>query len=479
MKRAGGFLAAAAFPAGTAVAAEVPVSQVMTRLSTYMSDAAGHSLPDDVVEKTKHHILDTFAAMISGAGLPPARTALLFARAHMGEKVATVAASDIVCGAIEAALANGMLAHSDETDDSHAPSHSHPGCAVVPAALAAGEQFGIDGTRFLRAVALGYDVGPRVTITLGGLPYQMESHRSAHSIAENFGASAAAGCAAGLNAHQMRWLLDYASQQASGIAAWERDTEHVEKSLVFAGMPARNGVTAALLIQLGGSGVEDILSGPDNFLMAFAPKADPAKLVEQLGERFEVTRTSIKKWTVGSPIQAPLDALQNMLKKRPLDVDRIQKVTVRVATSEANTVNNREMPDICLQHMIAVMLIDKTASFQAAHDKPRMQDAGVLRLRAKVQLIPDEALERLYPKRETVVEVTLNDGTELTERVEAVRGTPENPMTRDEVVAKCRDLTTPLLGPEKSAKLIEKVLNIETVKDVREFRPLLQTSAKA
>jgi 2-methylcitrate dehydratase PrpD len=193
-------------------------------------------------------------------------------------------------------------------------------------------------------------------------------------------------------------------------------------------------------------------------------------------QRFEVTRTSIKKWTVGSPIQAPLDALQNMLKKRPLDVDRIQKVTVRVATSEANTVNNREMPDICLQHMIAVMLIDKTASFKAAHDKPRMRDAGVLRLRAKVQLIPDEALERLYPKRETVVEVTLNDGTELTERVEAVRGTPENPMTRDEVVAKCRDLTTPLLGPEKSAKLIEKVLNIETVKDVREFRPLLQTT---
>jgi 2-methylcitrate dehydratase PrpD len=168
-----------------------------------------------------------------------------------------------------------------------------------------------------------------------------------------------------------------------------------------------------------------------------------------------------------------------MLKKRPLDVDRIQKVTVRVATSEANTVNNREMPDICLQHMIAVMLIDKTASFKAAHDKPRMQDAGVLRLRAKVQLIPDEALERLYPKRETIVQVTLNEGTELTERVEAVRGTPENPMTRDEVVAKCRDLTTPLLGPEKSAKLIEKVLNIETVKDIREFRPLLQTSAKA
>jgi len=460
--------------AGRLIGATVPVSAVMTQLSTYMSEAAGRALPDEVVEKTKHHILDTFAAMISGADLQPGKVALQFARAHTGERVATVAASDVVCGAIEAAMTNGMLAHSDETDDSHAPSHSHPGCAVVPAALAAGEQFGIDGTRFLRAVALGYDIGPRVTMTLGGLPYQMETHRSAHSIAENFGASAAAGCAAGLDAHQMRWLLDYASQQAAGIAAWERDTEHVEKSLVFAGLPARNGVTAALLIQLGGSGVEDILSGPDNFLMAFAPKADPAKLVEKLGERYEVTETSIKKWTVGSPIQAPLDALQNMFKKRSFDAGQVQKVTVRVATSEANTVNNREMPDICLQHMVAVMLMDKTASFAAAHDKARMQDPAVLRLRAKVELIPDEALEKLYPKRETIVEVTLTDGTRLTEKVEAVRGTPDNPMTRDEVVAKARDLVTPKLGREKSGKLIEKVLGLENVKNVGEFRPLLQ-----
>jgi 2-methylcitrate dehydratase PrpD len=259
--------------------------------------------------------------------------------------------SDVLTGAIEAALVNGMLAHSDETDDSHAPSHSHPGCAVVPAALAAGEQFGIPGQHFLRAVTLGYDVGPRVTRTLGGLPYQMETHRSAHSIAEDFGAAAAAGCAAGLNAAQMRWVLDYAAQQAAGIAAWERDTEHIEKSLVFAGMPARNGVTAALLIQLGGTGVEDIFSGTDNFLLAFAPKANPEGLVEKLGERYEITLTNIKKWTVGSPIQAPLDALEILMKKHPLAPAQVARVTVRVATSEANTVNNRDMPDICLQHM--------------------------------------------------------------------------------------------------------------------------------
>jgi 2-methylcitrate dehydratase PrpD len=106
--------------------------------------------------------------------------------------------------------------------------------------------------------------------------------------------------------------------------------------------------------------------------------------------------------------------------KRPFEVDQVQRVVVRLAPTVAAVVDNRDIPDICLQHMIAVMLLDKTASFKAAHDKPRMQDATVLRQRAKVQLIPDEALARLLPVRIAIVELTLNDGTRLTERVEAV-----------------------------------------------------------
>ena len=473
LKTASAILAGTAFSARRLRAANPP-SAVILKLSNYMAEAAGRALPEEVIEKTKHHILDTLAAMVSGAELPPGKVALAMAKAHAGEKTATVVGSNLLCGPIEAAMVNGMLAHSDETDDSHAPSQSHPGCSIVPATLAASEQFGTGGTRMLRAVALGYDVGTRVTMTLGGLDYQMATHHSSHSIAGDFGSAAAAGCVAALNPQQMRWILDYAAQQAAGIAAWQRDTDHIEKSLVFAGCPARNGVTAAILIQLGGTGVDDIMSGADNFLLAFNPKSDPEGLIDKLGERYEVTRTNIKKWTVGSPIQAPLDALEALRKKHPFEADQVQKVVVRMGTNDANTVNNREMPDISLQHMVAVMLLDKTASFAAAHDKPRMQDAAILRQRAKVQLIADEALDKLHPARVSIVEVTLADGAKLTERVEAVRGTAENPMTREEVVSKARDLISPLLGAAKSASLIQKILALETVQDIRELRPLLQ-----
>jgi 2-methylcitrate dehydratase PrpD len=448
--------------------------KVMNALSDYMSAARTRALPDEVIEHAKYHLLDTIAAMISGSELPPGQAAQRYVREHSGNGTTTIVGASLTAPPIDAALANGVMAHADETDDSHNESRSHPGCAVVPAALAAGEVYGIDGNVLLRAVTLGYDVGPRVVLAMGGAAFSYESSLSTHSIAGTFGASAAAACAAGLDARQMRWALDYTAQQSSGIVAWRRDTDHIEKAFVFGGMPARNGVTAALLVKSGWNGVDDIFSGPDNFFAAYAPKAQPEKLIEKLGERYEITQTDIKKWSVGSPIQGPLDAIEAIREKKPFEADQVKKVTVRLAPSVATVVDNRDIPDICLQHLVAVMLIDKTVSFHAAHDKPRMQDAAVQKQRAKVNLVRDEELAKLLPLRETVVEIEFNDGKRLSERVSAVRGTPRNPMGRDEVIDKARDLITPVLGRESSTRLIETVFEIEKLTEIRSLRRLLQ-----
>lgn len=472
LQNAGWVAAAAALPRGLFAADSV--SPVMAKLSSYMSEAGGRDLPPEVVEKAKHHILDTFAAMISGSGLPPAQAAYRYARDFNGDKTCTIVASKMTTTPPEAAFINGMLAHSDETDDSNEFSQSHPGCSIVPATLAAGEKFGIDGARFLRAVTLGYDIGPRMTISFGSIEFRNNSHKSTHAIAGVFGSAAAAGCAANLSAEQMRWLLDYTAQQSSGIGAWTRDTEHIEKAFVFAGMTARNGVTSALVVHAGFDGLDDIFSGVDNYFLAYAPNAHQEELVSQLGERYEITRTNIKKWTVGSPIQAPLDCLYNIMKKHPINVADIKSVVVKEAGTEAKVVDNREMPDICMQHMVAVMLIDKTASFKAAHDRARMKDPEVLAVRAKVQLIPDAEMEKAEPERQATVEVTLNDGTVLSEHISAVRGTAENPMTREEVAQKARDLVEPVLGKANCTALIDKIFGLENVKDVRELRSVLQ-----
>src|SRR5688572_13491254 len=456
---------------GPKVAREEKIHPVMVTLSEYMSAAARRELPESIVTETKHHILDTIAAMVSGAELTPGLHALRFARAYGGEKIATVVGSDMLTGPIEAAMVNGVLANADETDDNYSTGGAHPGCAIVPAALAIGEKNGIDGTRFIRAVALGYDVGLRAfkLVAKGGVLSET------HNIVGTFGASAACGCAVALDTARMRTLLDYASQQAgAGIGAWRQDTEHVEKSFMFGGMGARNGVTAAMLVQAGWTGVNDVFSGPGNLFQSYAPKADPTMLVHKLGEEYEVTKTIIKKWSTGGPIQSPLDAVSLIRERRPFEPDDVERIDIRVSTSAADKIDDSVMPNLSMQQMVAVLLIDKALSFKAAHDEERMRDPAVLRQKAKIKVVADESLERLLPRRVAIVEITFSDGTTITERNDAVRGSPENPMTSEEVIAKARDLMVPVLGNEKSGNLIDKLFVLEDVRDIRELRPLLQ-----
>jgi len=347
LQRAAWFTAAAAFPYAAKISAE-DVSPVMTALSNYMSEARNRELPDKALQETKHHILDTIAAMVSGSELPPGRLAVQFARSYGGEKIATVVASNVVCGPIEAAVANGVLAHSDETDDDFTGGGAHPGSAVVPASLALGEQFDASGMHYVRAVALGYDVGMRAFKALG--PKMVL--RDTHNLVGTFGAAAAGGCLASLAPQQMRWVMDYAGQQAgAGVGAWRRDTEHIEKGFVFAGMSARNGVMAAMLVQAGWTGVADILSGAENFMQAYSTQPDLPAWTDKLGERYEVTQTTIKRWTTGGPIQSPLDAMQLILKEHPFEPDQVKQVVVRTSTSAAFTVSSASIIDCVRSRM--------------------------------------------------------------------------------------------------------------------------------
>ena len=455
------------------------VSPLMREVSAYIAGALKKPLPKPVVEKTKHHLLDTIAAMVSGSRLLPGEKAIGYVKKLGGKPEACVIGSRIVATAEHAALANGMLGHADETDDSHAPSLCHPGCAIVPAALAMAERERRGGAELLRAVALGYDIGTRVNMALHGYEFRDAGH-STHSFGPTFGAAAAAGALAGVNADRARWVMSYAAQQCSGVSCWMRDEEHIEKSFDFGGMPARNGVVAAAMVSAGCTGVEDVFSGERNFFVAYdethrvgrAP--EPQRLTDGLGTTFEIMNTNIKRWSVGSPIQAPLDSLLDLIRANGVKAGDVEKITVRVAKQGANTTDNRNMPDICMQHMCAVMLLDGIVTFESAHDEKRMRDRRVLDVRSRVELHGDEELTRALPSRQGIVELRLANGSELKHHTKAVRGTAQNPMTREEVDEKAWHLMAPILGKARARKLCDAVWNIEKLKDARALRPLLK-----
>src|SRR5215467_9596710 len=135
-------------------AQESAISPLTRELAAYIAGAIGRPLPPAVVAKTKLHVLDTLAAMLSGSRLKPGELAAAYVEGLGGRPEATVIGTRIVTSALNAALANGMMGHADETDDSHLAGLFHPGCGIVPAALAVAEQEGRGGADLIGAIAL-------------------------------------------------------------------------------------------------------------------------------------------------------------------------------------------------------------------------------------------------------------------------------------------------------------------------------------
>jgi len=312
-------------------------------------------------------------------------------------------------------------------------------------------------------VILGYDIGFRF--------HQAFEPRST-SFGATFGCAAAAGTLAELDALQLRYLISYAAQQASGSRAWVGDDDHIEKAFDYAGMPARNGVTATQLIKSGFTGNQDVLEGDQGIIKTYAP-CDPKKLLSELGQRFTITSCLIKKYPVGSPMMETVDATLALLSKQPIPAQDIEKVIIRIPEGGARTVNNRKMPDVNVQYMVASILIDGKLTFESAHDYERFQNPRVLALKERVQLIGDEEMERSGPRFQGQVEVTLKDGKILREHVSNCRGRPENPMSPDEVEKKAAWLMEPVLGKKNSDQIIESVRRIESVTSVRDLTKLL------
>ncbi len=444
---------------------------VIDELSRYIAAAGDKPLPAEVAAKAKQHILDAIAAMASGSKLKPGRLAIQYGRSQRGKRESTVTGSNLSLPAALAALVNGMLAHADETDDTHFASRTHPGCAIIPAALAMAEKENSDGKAFLDSVVIGYDVSCRVSRALG---LGRLSPHSTYSLCGTFGAAAAASSLAQFKPRQVSWALSYAAQQASGVVSWVRDSDHIEKAFDFGGMPARNGVTAAVFVQSGFTGVDDVLEGEKNFLGAYSPAPNPRALVDGLGERFEIMETSIKRFPVGAPIQAAADALLLILERNPVTPDKVKKLVVRLPSDGAAVVHDRHMPDINLQYIMAVILLDGKLTFEAAHDFKRMRDKKVLALKSRVELVADEELARAAVPRQGIVELTTETGETFREHVVSVRGTPQNPMKTEEVEEKALDLLVAVLGDLRSREIIDTIRTLESVPSIRDLTGLLR-----
>ncbi|MDF2901124.1 MAG: 2-methylcitrate dehydratase [Phenylobacterium sp.] len=459
-------------------AVETPVGD---RLASYIGGALDATPPPAHRELAKLHILDTLAAIVACRDLEPAvlaRNYALSLSGEAGQNAATILGTRTRASIVDATFASAMTGHGAEINDFIPSAFVQPGPAVLSAALAVAETRGGSGADLLRAVMAGYELAGRMPKALG-----VENLRRAgvanHGLGPLFGAASAAAILLRLPADRLGDVFTFCAQQASGSWQWLLDVEHIEKAFVFAGMGARDGLHAALMVAAGFRGVRDALDHPSGWMrsaMFSGGDANRAYLVEELGERSELPLTAFKRYPVGGPTQPAVEALLEL--SPTIAGQTVQRVLIEMP-GRWQAFRDAAMPALNLRYLTAIILIDGRLDFVSAQSLTRMaQDEAVRALMDRIEIRHDRAQEAApgEPRTESArVTVMLESGREISRFVPHVLGFPSHPMSAADLEAKALDLMAGHLGAERAREVIEAVRGIEILPDCR---PLIELIAR-
>jgi 2-methylcitrate dehydratase PrpD len=280
---------------------------------------------------------------------------------------------------------------------------------------------------------------------------------------------AAAASLARLDETQMRHAISYGAQQVSGLWSWVQDQDHIEKAFDFSGMGARNGVTAAVFVQAGLTGVHDVLRGTHNLLQALSTQPKPEEMVAGLGSRYIISETCIKTFTVGFPNQSPLDAMLKLRREHGLSPDLVERIVVHLPEDAIGIVSRSKMPDVNCPYLVATALVEGGVSFAHSHSHEHMTDPRIRAVMERVTVIGDPKLNDPAAPRGGIVDLVLKDGRTLSRHTRFPPGSKENPLDTEAVNAKARDLMGPVLGAERTEAAIRRLNELERVDDVGEL----------
>jgi len=444
------------------------VDERTAQVVRFIESARTADWPKETLELGRRHILDTLAATVVCRDLETAVVAREFALAQSGtvEDGTTILATRLRASLTDAVFASAMTGHGAEINDFCPSAFVQPGPSIVSTALALAERHHYSGAEVLRAVIAGYELTCRLPKALG-VSTGRELGLASHGFGPVFGTAATAAALLQLNTKQVGDVLSYCAQQASGSRQWLLDVDHIEKSFVFAGMPARNGLHAALLVQSGFTGVPRVLDQEGGWFLSpmftRASDFDPDYLTDDLGTRFEMPLVAYKRYPVGGPTQPVVEAMLRLAAR--VSPDDVQGILIEMPGA-ARIFGAAEMPALSLPYLCSIILIDKRLDFDEAQSHDRMHnDAQVRALMPLVDAQHDPAQEA-EPRIESArVTLTRRDGTQEVEFVEHVRGFPANPMTHEDVEAKALELLVPKLGESRAQHVVDLAWSIDQLPD--------------
>jgi len=448
-----------------------------TPLTDYILGSQTAAIPDDMVELAKRHFLDTLASIVACRYLDAARLARQFALAQSaGAKTAPILGTREHASLLDAAFASAMCAHAAEINDFCPSAFVQPGASVVPATLTLGHARELSGEAVLRASIVGYEIACRMPKALG-IRNLNAAVLANHSVGPLFGVAAACASLLRLPAEKMNHLYSYAVQQASGSWQWLRDVEHIEKAFVFAGMPARRGMECALFAEANFTGIGDPFVGDPGWLNSsiFSGASSDFKahvLTDNLGTQFELPLVAYKRYPVGGPTQPVIEQMLDLVNK--IEPKRVRQVRIEMP-GRAAAFASAQMPALNLPYLCTIILLDGKLDFVAAQSRQRfLNDARVRAFMPNVQVIHDPAQEATPRVESARVILTLDDGKKVESFLHHVKGFPDHPFDRDDVLDKARGLMRPRLGAARVERIIDFVWTLE---NARSLKPLIAAIA--
>jgi 2-methylcitrate dehydratase PrpD len=416
------------------------------------------AIPPDVIERTKVSLIHNLAMAIAGRG-----------REHVGHAwakqfgavpaEATLLYDGTRVSAPAAALANAALMHARSQDDTHAGSTSHPGGAVMPAALALAELRGVTGAELLAAVILGYETLFRI----GRDHHEAITRRGfrAAGVLGGFGAAAASAKLYGLSAAQTAHALGLVAHLSGGLSqVWREGSDEWPFQLGFA---AQNGILGARLALSGATAAREILEGPGGFFRAYAD--DTSRSADtSFAPHWGMRGVTVKPLPVCAILQGPLEATLRMARTRNINAAQVKSVALALNPFEADYpgIDNagpfasNTATKMSAQFSLAVALLDRRLTMK---DLYRLDEPSIRTLASKVSVVRDPAVDM----RKSHIRVQLADGAVLEGRIDAAVGQP----TISEVAEFCAELASEVgVAKGNFDRMIAAVENLDRAPDV-------------
>jgi len=451
-----------------------PQAAATAALVQFVGDVRHADLPDEVRHYARRHVLDTVGVMIAGAtGEVAGRAEAVLAAVRPAGHV-PVPGRARRADLIDAAFLGGTAAHGIELDDGFTQGSVHPGCVVVPAALALACARRSNGRALMEAIVAGYET----VIAIGRACHPDLRQRGFHPTAAVgvFGAAAAAGKLATLSPERLAHAFGLAASSAGGLFAFVNGGGDIKR--LHAGHAAREGLQAALLAEQGIEGPPGVIEARDGFMQAFA-RAEKSRAVSlPPAAPFGITHCYIKPYPCCRHIQPAVEALIGILEEENIggeEVERVEVATYRIAAEHAATGwDDFASAQLSFPYLIALTLKFRGVKFEHFADAVR-RDPALAAMARKLTVTAPPEVDRLYPQlRPARVTVATARGSH-TRQVEEARGSRLLPLDDAALKAKFLDLAGPVLGPARAKDLAERLWSLDVIDDVAS---LVQSMAK-